>query len=135
MKILDEFKEFIAQGTVMDLAVGVIIGGAFKTIVDSLTNDIISPILGLFGDVDFSDMILEVGNVKIGYGSFITAIINFLIMAVIIFFMVKGVNKVMSLGKKKEEAVEEATTKTCPYCKSEIDITATKCPHCTSDVE
>ena len=135
MKILDEFKEFIAKGNVMDLAVGVIIGGAFKTIVDSLTNDIISPILGLFGDVDFSDMILEVGNVKIGYGSFITAIINFLIMAVIIFVMVKGVNKVMSLGKKKEEAVEEATTKVCPYCKSEIDIAATKCPHCTSDVE
>ncbi len=135
MKIISEFKEFIAQGNVMDLAVGVIIGGAFKTIVDSLTNDIISPILGLVGGVDFSDLSLSFGGVELKYGSFITAIINFLIMAVIIFFMVKAVNKVMSLGKKKEEVVEEVTTKTCPYCKSEIAKDATKCPHCTADVE
>lgn len=135
MKIISEFKEFIAQGNVMDLAVGVIIGGAFKTIVDSLTNDIISPILGLVGGVDFSDLVLSFGGVELKYGSFITAIINFLIMAVIIFFMVKAVNKVMSLGKKKEEVVEEVTTKTCPYCKSDIAKDATKCPHCTADVE
>ncbi len=135
MGIIKEFKEFIAQGNVMDLAVGVIIGGAFKTIVDSLTNDIISPILGLVGGVDFSDLSLNIMGVELKYGSFITAIINFLIMAVIIFFMVKAVNKVMSLGKKKEEAVEEVKTKVCPYCKSEIDKDATKCPHCTSEVK
>ncbi len=135
MGIIKEFKEFIAQGNVMDLAVGVIIGGAFKTIVDSLTNDIISPILGLVGGVDFSDLSLKIMGVDLKYGSFITAIINFLIMAVIIFFMVKAVNKVMSLGKKKEEAVEEVKTKVCPYCKSEIDKSATKCPHCTSEVK
>ena len=135
MGIIKEFKEFIAQGNVMDLAVGVIIGGAFKTIVDSLTNDIISPILGLVGGVDFSDLSLKIMGVDLMYGSFITAIINFLIMAVIIFFMVKAVNKVMSLGKKKEEAVEEVKTKVCPYCKSEIDKDATKCPHCTSEVK
>lgn len=135
MGIIKEFKEFIAQGNVMDLAVGVIIGGAFKTIVDSLTNDIISPILGLVGGVDFSDLSLTIMGVDLKYGSFITAIINFLIMAVIIFLMVKAVNKVMSLGKKKEEVVEEAKTKVCPYCKSEIDKDATKCPHCTSEVK
>ncbi len=135
MGIIKEFKEFIAQGNVMDLAVGVIIGGAFKTIVDSLTNDIISPILGLVGGVDFSDLSLKIMGVDLKYGSFITAIINFLIMAVIIFFMVKAVNKVMSLGKKKEEVVEEVKTKVCPYCKSEIDKDATKCPHCTSEVK
>ncbi len=135
MGIIKEFKEFIAQGNVMDLAVGVIIGGAFKTIVDSLTNDIISPILGFVGGVDFSDLSVTIAGVELKYGSFITAVINFLIMAVIIFFMVKAVNKVMSLGKKKEEVVEEVTTKVCPYCKSEIDKDATKCPHCTSEVK
>ena len=135
MGIIKEFKEFIAQGNVMDLAVGVIIGGAFKTIVDSLTNDIISPILGFVGGVDFSDLAVTIAGVELKYGSFITAVINFLIMAVIIFFMVKAVNKVMSLGKKKEEVVDEVTTKVCPYCKSEIDKDATKCPHCTSEVK
>lgn len=135
MGIIKEFKEFIAQGNVMDLAVGVIIGGAFKTIVDSLTNDIISPILGFVGGVDFSDLSVTIAGVELKYGSFITAVINFLIMAVIIFLMVKAVNKVMSLGKKKEEVVEEVTTKVCPYCKSEIDKDATKCPHCTSEVK
>ncbi len=133
-KIISEFKEFIAQGNVMDLAVGVIIGGAFKTIVDSFTNDLISPILGAVGGVDFSDKVLNIGNVALRYGSFITAIINFLIMAVIIFAIVKAVNSVMSIGKKAKEE-EKPATKTCPYCRSEIDAAATKCPHCTSDVE
>ena len=123
-KIIGEFKEFIMRGNVLDLAVGVIIGGAFKTIVDSLTNDIISPILGLFGGLDFSSMVLSIGGVNLKYGSFITAIINFLIMAVVIFIFVKIVNSVISFGKKKP----------CPYCCTEIDINATKCPHCTSEL-
>ena len=133
MKIVKEFKEFIMRGNVMDLAVGVIIGGAFSAIVTSLTDDIISPILGIFGGMDFSNLVANVNGAEIRYGAFITAVINFLIMALIIFLMVKGINKVMSLGKKKEEPVP--TTKKCPYCCSEIDIKATKCPHCTSDVE
>lgn len=131
-KFIGEFKEFIMRGNVLDLAVGVIIGGAFKSIVDSLTTDIISPILGLFGGLDFSSMVAKIGAVEIKYGSFITAVINFLIMAFIIFIMVKAVNRVMELTKPKVE--EAPTTKVCPYCKSEIDITATKCPHCTSDL-
>lgn len=133
MKIVKEFKEFIMRGNVMDLAVGVIVGGAFSAIVSSLTDDVISPVLGIFGGVDFSNLVLNINGAEIRYGAFITAIINFLIMALIIFLLVKGINKIMSLGKKNEEP--EPTTKECPYCCSEIDIKATKCPHCTSDVE
>ncbi|WP_316608382.1 large conductance mechanosensitive channel protein MscL [uncultured Ruminococcus sp.] len=132
-KFFGEFKEFIMRGNVMDLAVGVIIGGAFGAIVTSLTDDIISPLIGLIGDVDFSDMVAKVGNVDIRYGAFITAIINFLIMALIIFLMVKAINKVMSIGKKKEEEAAP-TTKKCPHCCEEVNINATKCPHCTGDI-
>ena len=133
MKIVKEFKEFIMRGNVMDLAVGVIIGGAFGAIVTSLTDDIISPVLGIFGGMDFSDLSVEVNGANIMYGKFITAIINFLIMALIIFLMVKGINKIMSLGKKKEEEAAP-TTKVCPFCCTEIDIKATRCPHCTSEL-
>ena len=132
-KLMGEFKEFIMRGNVMDLAVGVIIGGAFSAIVTSLTDDIISPILGLFGGMDFSDLVAKVGDVEIKYGAFITAIINFLIMALIIFLMVKAINKVMSIGKKKEEEAAP-TTKKCPHCCEEVNINATKCPHCTGDI-
>ncbi len=133
MKIVKEFKEFVMRGNVMDLAVGVIIGGAFGAIVTSLTDDIISPVLGIFGGMDFSDLSVEVNGANIMYGKFITAIINFLIMALIIFLMVKGINKLMSLGKKKEEEAAP-TTKVCPFCCTEIDIKATRCPHCTSEL-
>ena len=133
MKIFKEFKEFIMRGNVMDLAVGVIIGGAFSAIVTSLTDDIISPVLGIFGGMDFSDLSVEVNGANIMYGKFITAIINFLIMALIIFLLVKGINKLMSIGKKKEEE-PEPTTKVCPFCCTEIDIKATRCPHCTSEL-
>ena len=133
MKIVKEFKEFVMRGNVMDLAVGVIIGGAFSAIVTSLTDDIISPVLGIFGGMDFSDLSVEVNGANIMYGKFITAIINFLIMALIIFLMVKGINKLMSLGKKKEEE-PAPTTKVCPFCCTEIDIKATRCPHCTSEL-
>lgn len=133
-KLMGEFKEFIMRGNVMDLAVGVIIGGAFSAIVTSLTDDIISPILGIFGDIDFSALVAKVGNVEIRYGAFLTAVINFLIMAIIIFLMVKGINKMMTIGKKKEEEEEEATTKLCPHCCEEVNINATKCPHCTGDI-
>ncbi|MBE7039066.1 MAG: large conductance mechanosensitive channel protein MscL [Ruminococcaceae bacterium] len=135
-KFLAEFREFTLRGNVMDLAVGVIIGGAFQNIVKSLTGDIISPIIGLFAKTDFSNLVIKLWDVEIKYGAFITAVINFIIMAFIIFLLVKGVNKLASIAHRKEEIEEEAapTTKKCPYCMSEIAIEATKCPHCTSDL-
>lgn len=132
---MKEFRDFINRGNVLDMAIGIIIGGAFTAIVTSLSNDIISPILGLFGGYDFSAYSLKFGDVAIKYGSFITAIINFLIMALIVFCMVKAMNRAASKLKKEEEIEEAATTKVCPYCKSEISIEATCCPHCTSQLE
>ncbi|WP_138269336.1 large conductance mechanosensitive channel protein MscL [Anaerofustis stercorihominis] len=132
-QFLNEFKEFALRGNVMDLAVGVIIGGAFQAIINSLVKDIISPIIGLFARTDFSDMVITVLDVQIRYGSFITAVINFLIMAFIIFVMVKMLNKLASIGKKQKED-EAPKTKKCPYCLSEIPVEATKCAHCTSDL-
>lgn len=132
-KFLNEFKDFAMRGNVMDLAVGVIIGAAFQAIVKSLVEDIISPLLGLFGNIDMSDLAFSIGDVSIKYGSFITAIINFIIMAFVIFLLVKGLNKISSFGKKPVEKV--ITTKKCPYCYSEIVLEATRCPHCTSSLE
>lgn len=145
-----EFKEFIMRGNVLDLAVGVIIGGAFQAIVNSLVDDILMPVISLATKgVDFASKFValdggeyasleaaqEAGAAVLTYGNFISAIINFVIMALVIFFIVKGINKVAEKAKKPEEAVEEApATKSCPYCKSEIAADATKCPHCTSDV-
>ena len=135
-KFFEEFKKFISKGNVMDMAVGIIIGGAFTSIVSSLVNDIINPLLGLFGGMNFDQLAWNItGDVTLYYGKFITAVVNFLIMAFIIFLLVKGMNKLADLGKKKEAEEEAATTKVCPYCKSEIAIDATKCAHCTSDVE
>ena len=139
-KFLNEFKAFIMKGNVLDLAVAVIIGAAFQAIISSLVDDIISPILGLFGGVDFKSFVLDINGVQIKYGSFITAVINFLIMAFVIFLIIKGITKVSELGKKlakkeNEEKKAEPTTKKCPFCCSEIDIKATRCPHCTSVIE
>lgn len=134
-KFFKEFKEFALRGNVMDLAVGVIIGAAFQAIINSLVNDVISPLIGLVANTDLSYMVAVVGDVEIRYGAFITAVINFVIMAVIIFLLVKGMNALAGIGKKKtEEAPAAPETKTCPYCKSEIAIDATRCPHCTSQL-
>jgi len=146
--LIKEFKEFIMKGNVMDLAVAVIIGGAFGAIVTGLVDNIIQPLINSIGGtevggsfvlpwVDTTGMDAEaIAAVSINYGAFISAIINFLIIALVIFILVKAVNKAASLGKKEEvEEEEEPTTKTCPYCKSEIAIDAVKCPHCTSDIE
>lgn len=141
-KFMQEFKEFISKGNVLDLAVGVIIGGAFSTIVTSLTEKIIQPILNCIGgaEIGFAFEIIK-GNeaTKVDIGAFLTAIINFLIMAFVIFVIVKAVNKASAaaekLKKTEEPAPAEPTTKVCPFCKSEIAIDATKCPHCTSEVE
>ena len=114
------------------MAVGVVIGAAFKTIVDSFVGDIISPIIGAFANKDLSAYVATIGDVEIRYGAFITAVINFLIMAIIIFMFVKAITKAKTIGKKPVE--DDPTEKECPYCKSMIPIGATKCSHCTSDV-
>ena len=134
-KLIEEFKEFALRGNVIDLAVGVIIGAAFQNIVTSLTDDIISPVIGLVAQTDFKDLVLTVFGVSIKYGSFITAVINFFIMAVVLFLLIKLMNKAASLGKHEEDAPAAPTTKTCPFCRSEIALEATRCPHCTSVLE
>lgn len=131
-----EFKKFVMRGNVIDLAVGVIIGGAFQTIVNSLVNDIVTPLLGIIlGKIDFSSLAITIGDASIGFGKFITAVINFFIMALVIFVIVRSINQLSERLHKKTEEKPEPTTKKCPYCKSEIAIDAVKCPHCTSDVE
>lgn len=138
-KLITEFKAFISKGSVVDLAVGVIIGAAFKSIVDSLVGDIISPLIGLVADTNFADLVWQVGGVSIGYGAFLTALINFLIMAVVLFLLVKAINATRTFGGKlkgqKPEEPAAPTEKTCPYCKSKIALDATRCPYCTSEVE
>lgn len=155
--MLKEFKEFATKGNIMDMAIGVIIGGAFQKIVTSLVNDIIMPAIAIFtGKVDFSELVLTIGSSSIKYGSFITTIVDFLIIAFSIFIAIRTFNKLNDKTKenlekitknskrskknKKEEVVEEEkvkepTTKVCPFCFSEINYKATKCPHCTSDLE
>ena len=133
---MKEFKEFISRGNVMDMAVGVIIGGAFTAIVNSLVNDIFMPVLSLItGGIDFSSLAIVLGNgenaATLNYGASIAAVINFLLIALVIFVLIKVLNK---LSRKKPEAPAAPTTKTCPFCKETISIEATKCPHCTSDV-
>ena len=133
-KFFKEFKEFISKGNVMVMAIGIIIGGAFTSIVSSLVEDIINPFLGLFGGMNFDQYsVTLLGDATLNYGKFITAVINFLIMALVIFLIVKLMNGASAkLTVKKEEEEAPVTTKICPYCISEISIEATKCPHCTS---
>ena len=140
---VEEFKKFIMRGNVMDMAVGVIVGGAFTSIVTSLNKDILTPILGVFGGIDFSHLAIVLGEGEeapiLAYGNFITAILNFLITAFVIFLLIKGMNMINERLSKKEEqapaAEPEPTTKTCPYCKTTIAIDATRCPNCTSVLE
>lgn len=135
-KILSEFKEFISRGNVMDMAVGIIIGGAFTSVVSSLVADVINPFLGLFGGMNFDRLSWNItADVTLNYGSFLTTIINFLIMAFVIFVIVKLMNTLSAkFSKKVEEENLAPTTKVCPFCKSEIDIEASRCPHCTSQL-
>lgn len=161
--MLKEFKEFATRGNVMDLAVGVIIGGAFQKIVTSLVEDIIMPLISvLTGKIDFSNMVLTIGSASIKYGNFITTIVNFLIISFSIFLLVKYVNKInkvemdkiKNLNNKFVEKLDkkgkfkkykkskdsssispvEPETKICPYCLTEIKYKATRCPHCTSEL-
>lgn len=137
-KFFKEFKEFINKGSVLDLAVGVIIGGAFSGIVNALIENIINPLIACIGgtDIGLAIQILDKNpDTKVNFGAFISAVINFIIISFVIFLIVKSANKAKDLAsKKKEEAEEAPTTKVCPFCKSEIAIDATKCPHCTSDI-
>ena len=147
-KFFGEFKKFIAQGNVIDLAVGVIIGGAFSGIVKSLVENIITPAISvLTKNIAFSDLFYaldgneyatlaaaqEAAAATINYGLFVQGVIDFIITAFVIFLMVKVINKIRSAGKKEEEPAAP-TTKECPFCKSEISIDATRCPHCTSEL-
>jgi large conductance mechanosensitive channel len=151
MGMVSEFKEFAMKGNVVDLAVGIIIGGAFGKIVSSVVADVIMPPIGLLlGNVDFSNLFLvlkegkvagpyaslaaakAVGAVSLNIGVFINTLINFIILAFAVFMLVRGVNQL----KRKEEAPPAApTTKECPYCLSAIPIKATRCGHCTSDLK
>ncbi len=143
--MLKEFKKFALRGNMMDLAVGVIIGGAFNSLVTSLVNDIIMPFLSLFtGKLDFSNwfialdgkkyetlaMAQEAGVATINFGTFLSGVLNFIIMAFVVFLIVKAMNKL-----RKEEPPAAPTTKKCPHCMSVIDIKATRCPHCTSELD
>ncbi len=148
-KFLQEFKEFAITGNMMDLAIGMIIGGAFTTIVKSLVDNVFMPVISLAtGKIDFNNMFIaldgnkyatveEAGEVAlIKYGAFITDVISFLVLSMIVFIMVKNLNKLREARKAKEPVVEEEVTeKECPYCFSKISIHATRCPHCTSELK
>lgn len=148
---INEFKTFIMRGNVMDMAVGVIIGGAFQQIINSMVNDIIMPLISkITGGIDFTNWFIaldggeyatlaaaqEAGAATLNYGTFITVVINFLLMALVIFCFVKFMNSLSEKARpKKEEAPAAPTTKVCPFCKTEIHIEASRCPHCTSVIE
>ena len=140
-KFFEEFKKFISRGNVMDMAVGVIIGGAFTAIVNSLVNDIFMPLLSLItGGFDIAGMSVSFGvgdnAATLNYGAFLSAVINFLLIALVIFCIIKAMNTAKDkMLKKQEEEAPAPITKKCPYCMSEIDIQATRCPHCTSELQ
>jgi len=133
-KFLREFKNFALKGNVMNLAVGVIIGAAFQGVVGSLTDNILSPIIGLLTGQNFDSLQLEILGTTLKYGAFITSVVNFLIMALVVFILIRAMNRILTVGRKKPEP-PEPTTKRCAYCFSEIDIRATRCPKCTSQLE
>ena len=152
--IAKEFKQFIMRGNVIDMAVGIIIGGAFTKIVNSMVADVLMPLIGLaIGQVDFSNWFVvikagangakdfttiaaaqEAGATTLNLGLFLNAIVSFLIVAACIFMLIKFINKLNSLGKKEKPAAAP-TTKKCPYCCSEIALEATRCPNCTSEIK
>ena len=135
MGMVKEFKEFIMRGNVMDMAVGVIVGGAFGAIVTSLVDDVIGPVIGMIcGGIDFSHLAITVGSAQLMIGNFIQAVINFLIVAACLFAVIKAVNTASKKLKKPEEPAAP-TTKICPFCKSEINVEATKCAFCASEVK
>ena len=129
-KFIQEFKAFALRGNVMDMAIGVLIGAAFSGIVTALTDNFINPLLQAF----MKGQTYSMEEIAGFAGNFLTAVVNFFITALVLFCLLKAVNKMMSFGQKKE-APAAPTTKQCPYCCSEIPIAATRCPHCTSQLE
>ena len=137
-KFWDEFKTFALKGNMTDLAIGMIIGSAFTGIVSSLVNDIFMPLLSIFtGKINFDNLVIVLGNgdnaATINYGTFLTQVVNFLVVSFVIFLIVRQINKLRSLHTQEE--VKEETEKECPFCKTKISIHATRCPHCTSVLE
>lgn len=132
--MLKEFKDFAMRGNVIDMAVGVVIGGAFGKIVDEIVKILMSLVAALTGAVDFADLAIKIGEVNVTYGAVLQSIISFLIIAFCMFIVIKAMNKVTSIGQK-EEVAAEPTTKECQYCLSEIPIKATRCPNCTAEFE
>jgi large conductance mechanosensitive channel len=146
--MLNEFKKFAMKGNVVDMAVGIIIGGAFTGVVQSVVKDILMPPLGLLvGNIDFSDIYITLRDatetsaaVTLNVGLFVNAVISFTILAFAVFLLVKNINKLQELADRKDQLTEAAveaaapTTKECPRCYSEIPVKATRCPHCTSEI-
>ena len=131
-----EFKEFISRGNVLDMAVGIIIGGAFTAIVTALVDNIIMPLISVItGGVSFTEWNLVVGSAKIEFGVFLGAVINFLLVALVLFSIIKAINKARDMAGKTPEEEEPAPVKICPYCTSEISPEATRCPFCTSKLD
>ena len=133
---VQEFKEFITKGNIMDMAVGIIMGTAFTAIVTSLVEDIISPLLGLIVGINFSELKGTVGDVTFTYGNFIMAVINFFLIALVMFLLIKALMKFQAASDKARgiDRTETLATKECPYCKTEIALEATRCPNCTSEL-
>ena len=135
-KITEEFKEFISRGNMMDMAVGIIIGGAFTAIVNSLVESIIQPLIEFIsgGSTEVSGLVVPGTNID--FGAFISACINFLIIAIVVFCLIKALNNLKRAGEKivGKEKVEEAAPRTCPFCFEEIHDEATRCPHCTAEL-
>ena len=133
---IQEFKEFLTQCNIMDMAVGIIMGTAFTAIITSLVEDIISPLLGLIVGINFSDLKGTVGDVTFTYGNFIMACINFFLIALVMFLLIKALMKFKEASDKARgiDRTEAPTTKECPFCKTEISIEATRCPNCTSQL-
>jgi large conductance mechanosensitive channel len=133
MGFVKDFKTFILRGSVVDLAVGVVIGAAFTAVVTAFTKDLLTPLIGIAGKFNFSDLAFTVNGSKFMIGDFINAVIGFLITAFVVFsFVVKPVNWLMA--RRKTEVAPDPTTRECPYCVSNIPIKATRCPFCTSEV-
>ena len=150
--MLKEFKEFIMRGNVMDMAVGIIIGAAFSAIVNSLVKDIITPVIGLIFKADFTNMFVvlkdgsadpenntlaaaqAVGAVTLNYGNFLNYVITFIIVAFVIFMLIRAINRMRRAAEKPKEAAAP-TTRECPFCLSAVPIKATRCPHCTSELK
>lgn len=131
--MLKEFRDFAMRGNVIDLAVGVIIGGAFGKIVGSLVNDILMPLIGLaLGGINFAEQAIQIGEASIRWGAFVQAIIDFIIIALVIFLIVKAANRARK--EKTAPAAAQPTTKECPFCFSTVHIKATRCPNCTSQL-